>query len=119
MKRENPMRHLILPSLWLTACTGTTEKTTGNSAPEVVSLRISGDTFSTSDTLFCEALYQDADNDVVTEAYEWTNQRGDVIGSTQSVTLQVGVVEPMEMINCMVTLNNGQISVSEITSATI
>ena len=113
------MRHLILPSLWLTACTGTTEKTTGNSAPEVVSLRISGDTFSTSDTLFCEVLYQDADNDVVTEAYEWTNQRGDIIGSTQSVTLQVGVVEPMEMINCMVTLNDGQISVSEITSATI
>ena len=113
------MRLLYIPTVLLFACDGETEKTDGNSAPVIQSLSITGDTFSTSDTLTCSVLYTDADEDVVAESYEWTNQNGDVIGFNNTITLQVGVVEPLEMINCMVTLDDGSTSVSEITSATI
>ena len=113
------MRLVFFPLALLLACSGETEKTEGNSAPTIQSLTITGDTFSTSDTLTCAVQYVDADDDVVTETYEWTNQRGDLIGASNQVTLQVGVVEPLEMINCMVTLDDGMTSVSEIASATI
>ena len=81
-------------------------------------MSITGDTF-TSDTLTCSVQYVDEDDDVVSASYEWTNQNGDAIGFNDTITLQVGVVEPLEMIYCMVTLDDGTTSVSEIASATI
>ena len=44
------MRLLHIPTVLL-ACSGETEKTDDNSAPIIQSLSITGDTFSTSDTL--------------------------------------------------------------------
>ena len=91
------MRLLYIPTVFILACSGETEKTDGNSAPVIQSLSITGDTFSTSDTLTCAVQYTDEDEDVVTESYEWTNQNGDIIGVNDLITLQVGVVEPLEM----------------------
>ena len=113
------MRFITISTVLLAACSGDTEKSNGNSAPEIQFLTITGETFSTSDTLMCSVEYVDRDDDVVTENYEWSNQSGDIIGSTNTIDLQVGVVEPDEMVNCMVTLDDGTVSVSEITSATI
>ena len=109
----------IYPTALLLACSGSAEKRDANSAPVIQSLSITGDTFSTSDTLTCSVQYIDEDDDVVSASYEWTNQNGDAIGFNNTITLQVGIVEPLEMINCLVTLDDGTTSVSEIASATI
>ena len=109
----------VLPLLWLLACDTENTKPDENTAPEFVSLEIIGDTFSTSDSLVCEAQYTDADGDVVSIQYEWTNQTGALISSDDNVDLQIGLVAPNEYVNCMATISDGQISVSEIVSVTI
>ena len=78
------MRNTIPPLVLMMACTGNTEKVDGNGAPEIQSLVITGTDFGTSDTLTCTVQYSDPDGDVVTENYEWTNQRGDIIGTANT-----------------------------------
>ena len=84
----------IYPTVLL-ACSGSAEKEDANSAPVIQSLSITGDTFSTSDTLTCAVQYIDERMMSYQHLANGPTQNGDSIGFNVTITtLQVGSRTP-------------------------
>ena len=85
-----------------------------NTAPSISAVALTPNNPDTNDTVVCSGIATDADGDVLSESYLWTNETTAVmIGSSASITLSPLAVSPGDSISCSYTVDDGSDTFSQ------